>query len=112
MKLHANAALSLKGRRELCRHVVERERTLTQAAEAAELSIRWARKWIGRYRAEGEGVVVPARVEGGLVADAGGRGRRHQRAHGRRVGPPLPCGGRARVGGSFLGAGACVGSHR
>jgi transposase InsO family protein len=54
MNLHANAALSLKGRRELCRVVVERERTLTQAAEAAGVSVRCARKWVGRYRAEGE----------------------------------------------------------
>ena len=30
MNLHANAALSLKGRRELCRAVVDRDRTLTQ----------------------------------------------------------------------------------
>jgi hypothetical protein len=29
MKLHANAALSLKGRRELARRVIEGERTLT-----------------------------------------------------------------------------------
>ncbi len=35
MNLHANAALSLKGRRERCRAVVEQERTLAQAAEAA-----------------------------------------------------------------------------
>jgi transposase InsO family protein len=55
MNLHANAALSLKGRRELCRVVVERERTLRQAAEAAGVSVRCARKWVGRYRAEGEG---------------------------------------------------------
>jgi hypothetical protein len=54
MNLHANAALSLKGRRELCRAVVQRERTLTQAAEAAGVSVRCARKWVGRYRAEGE----------------------------------------------------------
>jgi transposase InsO family protein len=54
MNLHANAALSLKGRRELCRAVVDRERTLTQAAEAAGVSVRCARKWVGRYRAEGE----------------------------------------------------------
>ena len=40
MNLHANAALSLKGRRELCRGVVERERTLAQAAEAAGVSVR------------------------------------------------------------------------
>ena len=54
MNLHANAALSLKGRRKLCRRVVERERTLAQAAEAAGVSVRCARKWVGRYRAEGE----------------------------------------------------------
>jgi len=54
MKLHANAALSLKGRRELCRRVLSGERTLSEAAEAAEVSVRCARKWVGRYRAEGE----------------------------------------------------------
>ena len=54
MKLHANAALSLKGRRDLCRRVVEQERTLTEAAEAAGVSVRCARKWVARYRAEGE----------------------------------------------------------
>ncbi|MGO9898137.1 MAG: leucine zipper domain-containing protein [Solirubrobacteraceae bacterium] len=54
MNLHANAALSLKGRRELCRAVVDRERTLTQAAEAAGVGVRCARKWVGRYRSEGE----------------------------------------------------------
>jgi transposase len=54
MKLHANAALSLKGRRELCRRVIERERTLTEAAEAAGVSVRCARKWVARYHAEGE----------------------------------------------------------
>ncbi len=54
MKLHANAALSLKGRRELCRRVVEGERTLSEAAEAAEVSVRCARKWVSRYLTEGE----------------------------------------------------------
>jgi transposase InsO family protein len=54
MKLHANAALSLKGRRELCRQVTEGQRTLTQAAMAAGVSVRCARKWVGRYRVEGE----------------------------------------------------------
>jgi transposase InsO family protein len=54
MKLHANAALSLKGRRELCRRVVSGERTLSEAAEAAEISVRCARKWVGRYREEGD----------------------------------------------------------
>jgi transposase len=54
MKLHANAALSLNKRRLLCRRVVEQKWTLTKAAAAAEVSVRCARKWVGRYRAEGE----------------------------------------------------------
>ena len=54
MKLHANAALSLKGRRLLCRRVVEEGWTLTQAAAAAEVSVRCARRWVTRFRAEGE----------------------------------------------------------
>src|SRR5579884_601027 len=54
MKLHANAALSLNKRRVLCRRVVEQKWTLKKAAEAAEVSVRCARKWVARYRAEGE----------------------------------------------------------
>ena len=54
MRLHANAALSLSKRRLLCRRVLEHEWTLTKAAEAAEVSVRCARKWVGRYREEGE----------------------------------------------------------
>jgi transposase InsO family protein len=54
MKLHANAALSVNGRRRLCQAVIEQQRTLTQAAEAAGVSVRCARKWVGRYRAAGE----------------------------------------------------------
>jgi len=54
MKLHANAALSLNGRRLLARRVVEEGWTLAQAAVAAEVSVRCARKWAGRYRLEGE----------------------------------------------------------
>jgi transposase InsO family protein len=54
MKLHANAALSLNKRRLLCERVVVEQWTLTKAAEAAEVSVRCARKWVGRYRAEGE----------------------------------------------------------
>jgi transposase InsO family protein len=33
---------------------MEGERTLSEAAEAAEVSVRCARKWVSRYRAEGE----------------------------------------------------------
>jgi len=54
MNLHANAALSLNRRRQLCRRVVDDRWTVTKAAEAAEVSVRCARKWVGRYRAEGE----------------------------------------------------------
>jgi transposase InsO family protein len=54
MHLHANAALSLNGRRKLARSVVSGERTVTEAAEAAGVSVRCARKWAGRYRVEGE----------------------------------------------------------
>jgi transposase InsO family protein len=54
MKLHANAALSLKARRVLARRVVVAGWTVTEAAAAAEVSVRCARKWVRRYRAEGE----------------------------------------------------------
>jgi transposase InsO family protein len=54
MKLHANAALSLNRRRQLSRRVLQEGWTLREAAEAAEVSVRCARKWVGRYRAEGE----------------------------------------------------------
>ena len=54
MNLHANAALSLKGRRLLAVSIVSGERTLTEAAEAAGLSVRCARKWTTRYREVGE----------------------------------------------------------
>ena len=54
MKLHANAALSLNRRRLLCRRVLEEDWTLTKAALVAEVSVRCARTWVGRYRAEGE----------------------------------------------------------
>ena len=53
MKLHANAALSLKGRRQLCRRVVDADWSLTEAATAAEVSERTAAKWVDRYRADG-----------------------------------------------------------
>jgi transposase InsO family protein len=54
MQLHGNAALSVKKRLLLCRRVVEQNWTLTKAAAAAEVSVRTARKWVRRYRADGE----------------------------------------------------------
>ena len=54
MKLHANAALSLNGRRRMVAAVVEQGRSITQAAEAAGVSGRTCSKWVARYRSEGE----------------------------------------------------------
>jgi transposase InsO family protein len=54
MKLHRNAALSWNGRRRLARRVIEQGWTITAAAQGAGVSVRCARKWVGRYRDEGE----------------------------------------------------------
>jgi transposase InsO family protein len=54
MELHANAALSWSGRRLLAERVLVDRWTLTAAAEAAGVSVRCARKWVNRYRVEGE----------------------------------------------------------
>jgi transposase len=53
MKLHANAKLTPSSRLLLCRRIEEGARSLAQAAEAAGVSERTARKWLARYRAEG-----------------------------------------------------------
>ena len=55
MQLHGNGALSVKKRLVLCRRVVEQGWTLTKAAEAAEVSVRTAGKWVRRYRGRGRG---------------------------------------------------------
>src|ERR671937_471042 len=54
MRLHGNAALSWNGRRRLAERVVVEGWTLTAAADAAGVSVRCARKWVARYRLEGE----------------------------------------------------------
>jgi transposase InsO family protein len=53
MRLHANARLTPKARLLLCRRVLEERRSLAEAAEAAGVSERTARKWLARYRSEG-----------------------------------------------------------
>src|SRR4051812_38801134 len=53
MKLHANARLSVKGRGLLVDRVEVAGWSLSAAAEAAGISERTARKWLGRYRADG-----------------------------------------------------------
>jgi transposase len=74
MKLHANAALSWSGRRKLCERVVAQGWTLSAAAQAAGVSVRCARKWVGRYRLQGERGLfdrssAPARVANRTAAD-------------------------------------------
>jgi transposase InsO family protein len=54
MKLHGNARLSVKGRELLVDRVLVAGWSLIAAAEAAGISERTARKWLARYRAEGE----------------------------------------------------------
>ena len=54
MRLHGNAALSWHGRRRLAERVVDQGWTLAAAAEAAGVGVRCARKWVCRYRLEGE----------------------------------------------------------
>ena len=54
MKVHANARLSPIGRRLLIDRVEGGGWTVQRAAESAGLSERTARKWLARWRAEGE----------------------------------------------------------
>ena len=53
MKLHANAALSLKQRERMVGRVIELGWSVSSAAAAAEVSDRTCSKWVARYRAEG-----------------------------------------------------------
>jgi transposase InsO family protein len=73
VNLHANAALSWSGRRELACRVVGEGWTLRAAAEAAGVSVRCARKWAGRYRAGDQQLLdrssAPRRVANRRSAD-------------------------------------------
>jgi transposase InsO family protein len=74
MKLHRNAALSWNGRRQLAVLVVEQGWTVVSAAEAFGVSVRCARKWVGRYKAAGEAGLVdrssaPRRVANRTAAE-------------------------------------------
>jgi transposase InsO family protein len=67
MKLHANAALSLRQRERMARRIVDDDWPLAKAAEAAEVSGRTAAKWARRYCEQGlEGLLdrssAPKRV--------------------------------------------------
>ena len=54
MKLHANAALSVRARLRMVDRVLQRSWTIKAAADAAEVSERTCAKWVARYRSEGE----------------------------------------------------------
>jgi transposase InsO family protein len=54
MKIHANARTCPNSRKLLVRRIEEENWSLMVAAEAAGISERSARKWLGRWRAEGE----------------------------------------------------------
>jgi transposase InsO family protein len=54
MKIHANARLSPIGRRLLIDRIESGSWTVQAAAQAAGISERTARKWLARWRAEGE----------------------------------------------------------
>jgi transposase InsO family protein len=53
MKLHGNAALTLKKRQLLAQRVVEEGWSLREVAQAAEVSERRAGEWVRRFRVEG-----------------------------------------------------------
>jgi transposase len=69
MKLHANAALSLKQRERMVGRVVEQGWSITKAAEAAEVSDRTCSKWIARYRAEGQAGLLDRSSAPAVVAN-------------------------------------------
>jgi transposase-like protein len=50
MRLHANAALSLKARARMVEQVLAQDRSIALAAEAAGVSERTCAKWVARYR--------------------------------------------------------------
>jgi transposase InsO family protein len=69
MRLHGNARLSPKGRLLLCRRVLEEGWSLTAAAEAAGVSERTARKWLGRFECEGAAGLADRSSAPGRVAN-------------------------------------------
>ncbi len=74
MKIHANARTCPNSRRLLVKRIEEENWSLMVAAEAAGISERSARKWLGRWRTEGEAGLLdrssaPKRVPSRLPAD-------------------------------------------
>ena len=74
MKIHANARTCPNSRKLLVRRIEEEGWSLMVAAEAAGISERSARKWLGRWRAEGDAGLLdrssaPKRVPSRLPTD-------------------------------------------
>jgi transposase InsO family protein len=74
MKIHANARTCPNSRKLLVKRIEEENWSLMPAAEAAGISERSARKWLARWRAEGETGLLdrssaPRRVPSRLPAD-------------------------------------------
>jgi len=74
MRIHANARTCPNSRRLLVKRIEEENWSLMVAAEAAGISERSARKWLARWRAEGEAGLLdrssaPKRVPSRLPAD-------------------------------------------
>jgi transposase InsO family protein len=76
MKLHGNAALSLKKRELLVSRVIDENWSLTEAAAAAEVSERTAGKWVRRFKADGAA---------GLLDRSSAARRVHNRTDERRI---------------------------
>ncbi len=75
MKLHANAPLGPKGRLIMVKRVVEEGRSFMEAAEAAGMSERRCRVWVGRYLAEGEAGLIDRSSAPKSVANRTDEGR-------------------------------------
>ena len=74
MRIHANARTCPNSRRLLVKRIEEENWSLMVAAEAAGISERSARKWLSRWRAEGEDGLLdrssaPRRIPSRLPAD-------------------------------------------
>src|SRR5687768_5294242 len=69
MRLHANAALSLRQRERMVLRVIVQGWSITKAAAAAEVSDQTCSKWVRRYRAEGAGGLVDRSSAPAVVAN-------------------------------------------
>ena len=64
MNIHKNARLTFARRLELVMDVLQRGLTLCAAAAAHNVSVPTARKWVGRYLAEGQPGLTAPRAPG------------------------------------------------